>query len=1054
MRHSLRSPTLLATLAMLMFACSDATFAATWTYFDSPTIQAEFEVTGILADATGFWLGGATSATRAGAISRYDTGANLSWTRYADPAGVMFADASATNTTSDGGFINLVETGGEQPGFYCQLSRFTSGGAGLWTQDLPAACHLYGRDGTGGAWVNTQYGLYRIAADGVAAQVAGDTGTTVGAVDNQTGDLYFATVGSAVNAAAVYRIDSHGTSKKLWTAPDGTIQVGHVSLATDGNLYAIGTIGAAGLYALSLEPDGSVRWQRAYTTGVLPVQAYAAFADGTQVVLDHLLAVYEIGNDGTPRFAKPTGIAPYDCACNLLATSANGDIIVAIPGAALVRFDTNGNTLANTPLPNLPEGNTLAVLADGSVLIGPNADATSLSNPSFVHLDRAGHALATPDTQHAFGAGSTVNTSLQAIDGTLYVLAGNDADSWLSKISPAGQLVWKVHYANYRSLRELKLGADRICLVAEIGKETIECRSTDSGDVQWSYDASGFVLAFALLDDNEVVAVVSEQTHNSQLLTLSASGALTRSTDLSREIFVNSNQIGITKDGTVVISDLHDAGNVSAWNKFGIRLYTTHSPVAGDIQLDGSVSVADDGSALLTPLLGTSSDSSLYLWMLTPYGQTRWLKPQSGSGTQDPIRLSNGVAYMFDAGAGFSGPIQLQKRSLADGSLLAQFDIDGAESFPTFDAATGLLLSFGPAININDPANGHLLRRIIPDCGVAACGYGAFAAMTGDATLRVVLNTFDSTLGERFRVDAIAGAATPVPSVRLDQAGLAGAWYAPYEYGQGFTLDYVAAAHVVFMPWFTYGIDGGDDPAQLAWYALQGTVQPGASSIDLGIYTTDPGTFNLGIVGVHAVGSAQLNFTDCNSGLLIYQFDADANFGSGGIIPLTRLSPSTSPCVLANGTTVPAQNANAPAQGFDARQSGSWFDPSTSGQGMQLTVIPAGNDYAGLVFAAWFTFDPAKLADDAAHQHWFTLQSDLTTASGGQITLPIYRTLGGSFDAAPTLDTVQVGHATLSMQGCDKARVDYQFDPSEVAHGFAGLVGTVNLVKIGGCTPP
>jgi hypothetical protein len=31
---------------------------------------------------------------------------------------------------------------------------------------------------------------------------------------------------------------------------------------------------------------------------------------------------------------------------------------------------------------------------------------------------------------------------------------------------------------------------------------------------------------------------------------------------------------------------------------------------------------------------------------------------------------------------------------------------------------------------------------------------------------------------------------------------------------------------------------------------------------------------------------------------------------------------------------------------------------------------------------------------------------------------------------------------------------DYQFDQSDVAHSYAGLSGTTNLVKIGGCTAP
>jgi hypothetical protein len=119
---------------------------------------------------------------------------------------------------------------------------------------------------------------------------------------------------------------------------------------------------------------------------------------------------------------------------------------------------------------------------------------------------------------------------------------------------------------------------------------------------------------------------------------------------------------------------------------------------------------------------------------------------------------------------------------------------------------------------------------------------------------------------------------------------------------------------------------------------------------------------------------------------------------------------------------------------------------------LQLTIIPAGNGWNGLVFGAWFTFDPAGQSDDPIHQHWFTLQGDLANATNGNVTLPLYRIIGGPFDGAPTQNFSQVGHATLTMQACDSAQLDYQFDASEAAHAFAGLAGTSHLVKIGGCS--
>ena len=315
----------------------------------------------------------------------------------------------------------------------------------------------------------------------------------------------------------------------------------------------------------------------------------------------------------------------------------------------------------------------------------------------------------------------------------------------------------------------------------------------------------------------------------------------------------------------------------------------------------------------------------------------------------------------------------------------------------------------------------------------------------------MVSGVIDPASGPTFRVDAYDHADQPSAAIRLDQAGIGGAWYPVYAAGQGFTLDYIAGAQTIFMPWFTYAIDSSG-VAGLSWFALQGSVAPGATSADLVIARTDPGSFNNGIVAGETVGTATLRFSDCASGELRYKFDPTTNSGREGLIALTRLTPSTAPCVLADGGSTPAQNANTPAQDFDARQSGSWYDPATSGQGLEFTIIPAGNGSNGLVFAAWFTFDPAGQGDDTIHQHWFTLQGDLSTAVDGKVVLPIYRIIGGSLDYWPTQNFSRVGQATLTMQGCDTAQLDYAFDSTEVTHSFAGLAGTSHLVKIGGCS--
>lgn len=297
-----------------------------------------------------------------------------------------------------------------------------------------------------------------------------------------------------------------------------------------------------------------------------------------------------------------------------------------------------------------------------------------------------------------------------------------------------------------------------------------------------------------------------------------------------------------------------------------------------------------------------------------------------------------------------------------------------------------------------------------------------------------------------------ASLATPAQT-RVDQIGLDGAWYATAESGQGFTIDYVASSNVLFIPWFTYSVDPVNDTTGLAWVSFQGSPTPGATSATLQIARTEPGTFNTGSVPADVVGTAVLTATDCSNARLQYKFNEGVLGGIGGYMPLVRLSPSTTPCIGANGQTTPPSNTNSPLHGFDSNQSGSWYDPNTSGQGIELTIVPAGNGLGGLVFGAWFTFD-APPPNDAEHEHWFTLQGDMSTALNGTVNLPIVQNVGGSLDSLPSTGYAEVGTVTLTMLSCTSATMVYQFGHSAAAGNFAGLNGTINLMKIGGCVTP
>ena len=195
-------------------------------------------------------------------------------------------------------------------------------------------------------------------------------------------------------------------------------------------------------------------------------------------------------------------------------------------------------------------------------------------------------------------------------------------------------------------------------------------------------------------------------------------------------------------------------------------------------------------------------------------------------------------------------------------------------------------------------------------------------------------------------------------------------------------------------------------------------------------------------------GTGTLEFSDCANGRLSYRFDSNFNAGAVGTLTLSRLSPATAPCELADGSVQPAPGARPPSKGFDARQSGSWFEPATGGQGLQLTVQPD-----GVFFAAWFTYDVADAADDSGKQHWLTLYGNLAQAVNGKIDLAVVQTVGGAFDRIPTRNRYIVGQASLQMHGCDRATLHYQFGSDELTGAFAGRSGDIELIKEGGCSP-
>lgn len=172
-------------------------------------------------------------------------------------------------------------------------------------------------------------------------------------------------------------------------------------------------------------------------------------------------------------------------------------------------------------------------------------------------------------------------------------------------------------------------------------------------------------------------------------------------------------------------------------------------------------------------------------------------------------------------------------------------------------------------------------------------------------------------------------------------------------------------------------------------------------------------------------------------------------------IPLPALPTDGVTAIDRNGNRVAATPKNfagasvtltAPPAGgsFDPDQqglTGSWYEPATSGQGIELEVYP---DFVasgtGLVAGAWFTFDGAP-AGGVDRQRWFTFSGNAQSVNPG-VSITIFRNVGGNFDAPPVTTSTMVGSGTLTFSDCATATLAYSFSDG------SGRSGTIPLARI------
>lgn len=1000
---------------------------------------------------------------------------------------------------------NLLPDGGILLRDSCLLERLDERGQRSWSlTELPRdSCADVAVQADGSFWLSHEQQLLAYDAHGQRRATIESDNTTLdfdALATLANGDVVAARKSNwtvQAETAAITRYAHSGVAAWSWTSTEAR-QINHVTLSSDGDILAemqkpqINRPRAEWVQpALQRwSPSGQLLWSLPLPTpsthilDILPAangESYvlAGFSDGFENVGLH--QVLRVTREGSVRWREAVRCLWFSPS-QITAEGNDGFALLCNLGqdrVELRRWNASGQSGSAVQLAAITVARSLYRLDADSLL----ANGFANSNLT-LRIGRDGTVAQYPAGGYPLQPAPTALIGQYlAADGSSYVVTQEDRyepESYdLTRYAADGRRLWTIARPRvYDGFDEQPISAagSKVC-IAERGRSfgdvippQLVCFNHGDGSLAWSVTLPprSTVCAFRTLDDGRVVSVISapgtQTPTRASVQTFSADGQpITDADAIGCRSAIDANG-----RATVISST-----SIAQYESDGRRNYQV-AREAGVEWVTFALTSSDDGSAWLVE--GTSRDPR-NIRALRPDGSTRWLMP-SGltpgpfidyaiNATTDAVYVLQGTDYTFEGSRLSIGSRQSRLLRLDAASGAHRWKHDSIN--PGFVASTASQFSVSPDGRRVVLAHGWTdrlrLERLDALSGlleeerfIAANTMRTAGRISGPRALaldtrgraRLTLQVLDDSAGRTAALFSIDHLGTPAPPVRLDQPGLGGAWWSPYANGEGIVLDWIAPQRTLFGAWFTYTSAGGNDPAQLRWYTIQaGNVATNATSIQLPILETTGGNFDAGPpASPIQVGTARLRFTDCDNGTLEYRFDASHNDGASGTITLSRLTPATQSCILANGSIRPGAGAKPPQGGFDARMSGTWFEEATSGQGLQFTVQPG-----GVFFAPWFTYDPQGQGDDANSEHWFTLQGSLANAVNGSAEVLIAQSLGGAFDRVPTYNGFAVGKATVTMRDCGHARIDYRFDDDARAAAFRNRRGEIELVKIGGCTP-
>jgi outer membrane protein assembly factor BamB len=959
-----------------------------------------------------------------------------------------------------------------------------------WQRSHPGIAFVR-TNAAGDLWVTDNEALTRLRADGTAAVrvefpsispfgrpyalTVDDTGAAIVAINGRVAKI-------APNGTVLWSVEHFGNVREfpLTSATDITV------VGDDG--FQLGNPGTFQVRRLDAR-TGAERWlrtsaePRTYVVDAQPADTGAFYVLGRSTTTGTQPAVLmRVAADGSIAWRHDICALPTSLDATL-AVDADGNATVACRAgerAHALRFDRTGAATGNVELP-LTNATQAQWRSDGTLLVvGRGVGTGATAAPRFAVLDRTLTPVPSPLAELTQSEPLDLVYSIIADDGSTYLLTRpNNAyeigtTQTLTRVAANGQRMWTRQISELR-MRTLPpfVGADRVCLVdnREVTQpwptgSTVACFAADDGEPLWQHDYDNteqtIAVAGRVLDDGTFTLVRNVGDARFEIVRIATDGTVASITPGTG----GAAYVAIAANGRVVVpvDYLRPSAKLFQFDAAGRQVYAIAGSTLGANWLGMSdTQIYDDGSVAVLGRRSGTPPAPDVLWMLKPDGTERWQRDLGVEYGPAEIRASRDALYLRQLS--FRGPvgpnrpdvpIRLMRIDAAEGAVRWQQSSTivprgGSAPYGAFavtpagDKVLALDTRFDRLrVRRYDAADGTLEQERHLACIDQCSNPDALRVFANGRTI-ATQKTHEPQRGSTALVTAWDDLVADALPIRIDQPGIAGSWWSPYANGEGFVLDWLPDSRTLFMPWFTFSRDGGNDPAGQRWYVVQGAVPADATQVELPITETTGGVFDAGpSVTPTIVGTATLSFTDCDNGTLRYRFDEGHNGAASGTITLSRLSPATQNCILADGST--QTRTVAPANGFDARMSGSWFEPATSGQGMQLTVQPG-----GIFFAPWFTFDPAGASDDPGKQRWFTIQGSIAGARNGVATLPIVQTIGGAFDSVPTNNMYAVGSATITMLACDRAKVDYRFDDNELAAAMRNRSGSIDLVKAGGC---